>query len=119
MVEQRPILTGGPADAVGVKNHESVHFQCRFNASLIPYLAICGWLKDGHNASNGVKSQSTEPGFENHLICDFIINSVSVTDEGKYSCYCYYNESFREHLHFGYIVSKSGEAALQLETSIR
>lgn len=114
MVIERPKLIVGPTDAIGVKSHESVHFECHFNASLIPYLALCGWSKDGDDASNGVKQQTTKPGY---LACSFYINSVSVADKGIYSCYCYYNRSFREQLHFENITSQYGEAMLQLETS--
>ena len=85
---------------------------------MIPYLALCGWLKDGKDISNRDKSPSTEPGSENHLICDLTINSASAADVGTYSCYCYYNMSFRKQLHFQNIASQYGEAELQLKTSI-
>ena len=114
---EQPRLTIGPANAIGVKEHESVHFKCLFNASLIPHLALCGWLKDGHNATNGNKWNTTESGFENHLICGFDIDNVSMADEGTYSCYCYYSESFREQFHFDEITSRFGEAVLQFEIS--
>ena len=116
VIVEAPRLTAGPVNAVGVKEYDSVHLKCHFNGSLKPHLALCGWLKDGNNASNGEKSQTTEPGFKNHLICHFTIKSVSVTDEGKYACYCYYNESFREQLHFKSITSSLGETVLQLDT---
>ena len=115
VVVERPILTAGPTNATGVKEHDSVHFECHFNASMIPYLALCGWEKDGNDANNGEKSQ---PVFENHyLICGFTIKSVSTADEGNYYCYCYYNESFSEQFHFQNITSQCGEAVLHLETS--
>ena len=37
VVIERPMLTAGPTNATGVKEHESVHFECHFNGSLIPY----------------------------------------------------------------------------------
>ena len=117
VVLERPILTKGLTDVTGVKKHESVHFECHFNASLIPYLALCGWLKDKDVVSNGEKSQHSE--FENHLICNLTINDASEADEGTYSCYCYYNTSFREQLHFESIrsaVLQNGTAVLQLES---
>ena len=117
MVIERPILTAGPANATGVKEHETVHFECHFNGSLISYLALCGWLKDGKDKSNRDKSPSTEPGSENHLICGLTIDSVSVADVGTYSCYCYYNMSFSEQFHFENVASQYGEAELQLKTS--
>ena len=100
-----------------MKEHETVHFKCHFNTSLIPDLAICGWLKDGHNASNGKKWNDTEPGFKNHLICGFDIINVSMADAGKYSCYCYYSEAFRQQFHYDHVVSHFGKAVLQFETS--
>ena len=117
VVVERPRLTAGPANATGVKEHERVHFECHFNGSLIPYLALCGWLKDGKDISNTDKSPSTEQGSDNHLICDLTINSASAADVGTYSCYCYYNISFSEQLHFENIKSQYGKAELQLKTS--
>ena len=111
VVVERPRLTAGPTNVTGVKEHESVYFECHFNASMIPYLALCGWEKDGNDANNGEKSQ---PVFENqNLICSFTIESVSPADEGYYCCYCYYNESFSEQFHFQNITSQCGEAELQ------
>ena len=118
MVIERPILTRGLTDIIGVTEYEGIHFECHFNSSLIKYLAICEWLKDGDPTSNGDKWQIIEPGFENHLICGFNITSVSVDDEGNYSCYCYYNESFREQLHIPEdeeLRSQFGKAVLQVE----
>ena len=117
VIIEKPRLISGPANAIGVKEHDSVHFECHFNASLIPYLALCGWLKDKDVVSNGEKSQHSE--FENHLICNLTINDASEADEGTYSCYCYYNTSFREQLHFESIrsaVLQNGTAVLQLES---
>ena len=119
VVIERPILTRGPTeDAISVTEYESTHFECHFNSSLIKYLAICEWLKDEHPVSHGDKWQTTEPGFENHLICGFSISSASVDDEGNYSCYSYYNESFREQLNIPKNVeirSQFGKAVLQVE----
>ena len=117
VIKERPELITGPTDATGVKEHESVHYECRFNASMIPYLALCGWKKDGADANNGEKSQ---PVFENQvLICGFTINSVSAADEGNYICYCYYNESFSDQFNFENITSQYGKAKLQLRRSIK
>ena len=116
MVIERPRLTIGPANATDVKEHERVHFECRFNASMIPYLALCGWKKDGVDVNSGEISQ---PEFKNHyLICGFTVNNASAADQGNYSCYCYYNESFNEQFHFKNITSQYGEAVLNLETSM-
>ena len=99
MVIERPVLTEGPTDVISVTEYDSIHFECHFNSSLIKYLPICEWWKDGGPTSNGDKWQTTEPGFENRLLCGFNITSTSVDDGGNYSCYCYYNDSFREQLH--------------------
>ena len=80
-------------------------------------MALCGWLKDGHNATNGNKWNTTVSGFENHLICGFDIDNVSMADEGTYSCFCYYIEAFRKQFHFNKITSEFGEAELQLVQS--
>ena len=117
-VIERPRLTAGPATATSVKEKTSVYFECHFNASMIPpRLALCRWLKDEDVASNGEKFQNFEAGFENHLKCNFTINSASAADEGNYSCFCCYNTSFKEQLHFDEsITSQYGKAVLQLES---
>ena len=114
---ERPRLTSGPSDAIGITEYNPVDFECHFNSSLKTYLAICEWLKDGVPAINGIKWQTTEPGF---LICRFNINSASISDGGNYSCYCYYNESFRKQLHIPNdheIRSQSESALLLVEIS--
>ena len=119
-VIERPRLTSEPSNAIGVPEHNPVHFECHFNSSLKQYLAICEWLKDGDSAINGNKQQKAEHGFENYLICSFNINSVSNTDEGNYSCFCFYNKSFREQLHIPKnheIRSQLGSALLKIKIS--
>ena len=104
MIVEQPRLTAGPQNVTVVKEHEDVCFEWHFNSSLIQYLAICEWLKNGDPTDSGEKWQIAEAGFENHLICGLNINSVSTGDEGNYSCYCYYNKSFSKQLHiFSYM----------------
>ena len=120
MVIERPKLTMGPANVTGVKKGDSVHFKCYFNASLIQYLALCEWLKDGDTANNGDKWQIAQPGYDNHLICGFNITNALTNNEGTYICYCYYNNSFREQFHIPEneeIKSKYGRAELQFQMS--
>ena len=121
VVIERPKLTIGPTDATGIKKRDSVHFKCHFNASLkIQYLALCGWLKDGDPANNGDKWQIAQPGYENHLICRFNITIALTNDEGSYTCYCYYNNSFWEQFHIPEdkkIESQYGKAELQFQIS--
>ena len=118
VVIERPILTKGPTDVTGVKKHDSVHFECHFNASMIPYLALCGWLKDEDIVNNGEKSQQFVPEFNDHLmICGLTINGASAADEGSYSCYCYYNITSLNHFEIMQpVVSQKGTAVLQLES---
>lgn len=115
MVIERPVLTKGPTDVISVIEYVNIHFECHFNSSLIKYLPICEWWKDGGPTSKGDEWQIAEPGFENHLICGFNITSASVGDGGNYSCYCYYNESFKEQFHFLEIKSQFGKTELQVE----
>ena len=121
VVIERPQLTAGPRNVIGVKEHERVDFQCHFNSSLINYLAECEWLRGGRPASNGNKWQHTEEGFDNHLICGFYIVSVLIGDEGTYSCYCAYNTSFNQQLHIPEnqkITSRNGTAVLKFNPSM-
>ena len=120
VVIERPKLITGPTDPTGIKKHDSVHFGCHFNASLIQYLALCVWLKDGDPANNGDKWQIAQPGFENHLICGFNITNALTNDEGSYTCYCNYNISFWEQFHIPEneeIKSQYGRAELQFQMS--
>ena len=112
-----PRLTIRPMNAIGVKEHASVTFKCHFNGSLIQYLAICEWLKDGHPTSNGNKYQTIHPESK-YIICGFNITSASSRDEGNYSCDLYYNESFGDQFNFKdeKIKSELGRAVLKLET---
>ena len=114
-----PRLIIGPSDAIGVKEHDSVKFECLFRASLIPNLAKCEWLKDGDPASNENKHQTTDS--KSNIICSYNINSVSSLDEGKYSCYIYYNKSFGDQFNLPkdeIIKSESAAAVLKLASKI-
>ena len=113
-----PRLTIGPTNATGIKEHDCVTFECNFNASVIPYLAICEWYKDGIPTRNGNKYHSKHS--DSEIICGFTIENVSCHDEGDYTCDIYYNESFGGQFDFPKnekIKSELGRAVLKLETS--
>lgn len=119
-IVELPRLIIGPTDAIGVKEHDSVEFECHFTGSLIPHLANCEWLKDGHSTSNENKHQTIDP-TSNNIICSYIITSVSSHDEGNYDCYIYYNKCFGDQFNFPkdeIIKSESEGAVLQLAGKI-
>ena len=117
-----PVLISGPYN-VTVNIHEVVKMTCTFTASHIPYLSICAWAKGNDRIYSSHKyhfNQMSVPGRDNQITCTFTVSDVINTDEGKYYCYCYYNESFWRKYHFpqySNISSLHGETNLLLSDS--
>ena len=114
----------GPHDAT-VNLHEAAEITCAFTTSEVPNLSICAWSnEDGHITPSDkyhIKQAST-PGRDNQIDCTLTVSNVTKADEGRYYCYCYYNESFWEEYHFpkhANISSQRGRAKLQLTKSTR
>ena len=84
-------------------------------------MTITEWFKDGHAITNtnlnkyqvvqGPDSQ------ENNVVFSILhILNVSKSDEGKYSCYCYYNKTILVEYHiYDTINSTKGHAILKLQ----
>ncbi|XP_065883772.1 uncharacterized protein [Dysidea avara] len=93
---------------------------CTFTASQTPYLSICAWSnKDGRiNPSHKYHfNQTSVSGRDNQVACTLTVADVTNADEGKYYCYCFYNESFWLKYHFpqySNISSQHGETNVQL-----
>ena len=54
---------------------------------------IVVWLKD-HSVISGYDNETKPiPGKDNEVLSILKINKFSHEDQGRYTCYCYYNES--------------------------
>lgn len=122
-----PKVTAGPKD-VTAKLSQSVQFTCEFKAPTRADVSIVVWLKDDFYE---IKSSSNynitvhppitisaieEPG-NDHFVSTLSILSVSDEDEGKYTCYCYYNTSLVTSTKHQYITSNLESAKLSIPSN--
>jgi len=118
-VVETPLLTDGP-HTNRVKEHETALLKCVFTTSEIPRLSICAWSNEDGRIIPSHKydiNQTSLPGRGNMVDCTLAVSNVTRADQGKYYCYCYYNESFWDKYHvpkYSNISSQYGEAMLQL-----
>jgi len=89
-----PILTGRPED-VTVEEHKTASFTCTFNSSSIPDLSLCSWSSDDGEISLFKRYHITTDWVKNQFVCTLHIIDVTKEDASKYTCYCYYNDSFK------------------------
>jgi len=122
-VIDQPVLRNGPKDA-SVKKHDNKSLTCIFDASDIQYLSICAFQYNKIRINPSSKhiiehSSETELGRKNRVHCTLTINNFDITDEGLYTCYCFYNQSLAQEYHFNndFISSHNGTAMLHLITS--
>jgi len=74
--------------------NDTTTLQCQFNASTVEDVTIVVWMKGDIviNSSDHYKIKSfTKPAIEDLIISELIISNITTADQGKYSCYCYYN----------------------------
>jgi len=79
-----------------IKAHinDTATLQCQFSASSVKDVTVVVWTKDDMaiNSSDHYTIKTfTKPAIDDLIISDLIINSIIAADQGKYSCYCYYN----------------------------
>jgi len=95
VVLPRPSLLVGLKDRV-VKVNSTVQLECHFKAITAQGFAYFVWLKD--NKSINIYSSKyhfqfgTVPGTQHRMITKLRIFEFNDEDEGKYSCYCKYNQ---------------------------
>ena len=119
-------MTTGPED-VTAKASQNVQFTCEFKAPTRAGVSIVVWLKDDfaviHSSSHykiSVNSSMTVgPVGENidHFISTLSILSVNDEDEGKYTCYCYYNTTMVTSTKHQYVRSNLESASLHIESN--
>ncbi|XP_065884965.1 uncharacterized protein [Dysidea avara] len=81
-----------------IKAHinDSKTLQCQFNAPTMNDVTIVVWTKNDMaiNSSDHYRIKTfTKPGIENLIVSDLTINNITAADQGKFSCYCYYNRA--------------------------
>jgi len=91
----RPSIIKGPQDAL-VKRNGSVQVECHFKAATMEGFTHFIWLKDDKainvNSSKYHFNFGTVPGTQHRMMTKLRIFEFSDEDEGKYSCYCKYNQ---------------------------
>ncbi|XP_065884527.1 uncharacterized protein [Dysidea avara] len=79
-----------------IKAHinDSKTLQCQFSASTVKDVTIVVWTKSGMaiNSSDHYRiSTFTKPAIDDLVISELTINTITAADQGRYTCYCYYN----------------------------
>ena len=124
VVYDLPKVTTGPKD-VTAKPSQSVQFTCEFKAPTLTGVSIVVWLKDDfyeikpsshYNISvhypvmiNAIGDQD-----DDHFVSTLTILSITDDDEGKYTCYCYYNTTLVTSTKHQYITSNLESANLKM-----
>ena len=104
-VIERPVLRNGPHSA-NVKENSNKSLTCIFDASDIQYLSICAFQYNNeiHISPSSKysiqKNSETKLGRKNQIHCTLTIFDFDSTDEGLYTCYCFYNQSLAQKYHF-------------------
>jgi len=79
-----------------IKAHinDSKTLQCQFSASTMKDVTIVVWTKDDvaiNNSDHYRIRTFTKPAIDGLIISELSIDNITAADQGKYSCYCYYN----------------------------
>ena len=109
----------GPTN-VTVDQNTIAHFECHFNALTQDFLTIVEWLKDDGDITNTSSSKylitrRVESEQTNVIFAELNIFNVSRSDQGSYSCKCYYNSTVLNRYHIYTPVIAEGLATLQLK----
>ena len=116
-----PEVTSGPVDVTTRLSHD-VQFTCKFRGPTQDGVSLVVWLKDDfyeikssphYNISLTVSPVENDT---NHFVSTLDILSVSDDDEGKYTCYCYYNTTLVTSTKHQYVTSNLKSANLHIES---
>ena len=91
----QPEVIRGPR-SVRASVGETVHFSCSMKSLSITGASIIVWLKDDFQVtdpSHYTIITTADPTSKDHITTTLTISSVTNEDDGKYTCYCYYNRS--------------------------
>jgi len=89
-----PTVTKTSDRNIKVHINDTATLQCQFSASSMKDVTIVVWTKDelAINSSDHYNIRTfTKPAIDDLIISDLTINNITAADQGKYSCYCYYN----------------------------
>jgi len=106
---------------VGPKNVRAstgaeVSFTCHLEAPTKPGVSVIVWLKNDFQvteSSHFTISTTTEPTSKFQITTTLTISSVTTEDDGKYTCYCYYNRSMVTSSQ--YVTSNQKSASLHVK----
>ena len=88
-----PKIINNSASEVCATLNDSVKIYCTFNASTIDGATIVVWLKD-HTVINGYDNETNPVGGKDNVLSSVLyMKRFTHEDQGKYTCYCYYNQS--------------------------
>ena len=92
IVVTAPKIINSSDSEVCASVNDSVKIYCTFNASTKDGATIVVWLKD-HSVISGCDNETGPVQGVNNVIIS-ILNLKNLTHhQGKYTCYCYYNQS--------------------------
>ena len=117
----RPSLIKPPTNLTA-KEHATAQFQCYFKASTVKYLTTIKWFKGEDitaitNTSKHQVIQGSDPEENNVIFSKLNVFNVLASDEGNYSCRCYYNRTVLNEYHIDTAVYAMGLGALKLQGS--
>ncbi|XP_065885168.1 uncharacterized protein [Dysidea avara] len=112
-VYKRPTLMKGP-DSKTLHKHEKVQFVCNIVASSLKYFTNAAWWKNGSPTRLPNKANitlQTSPGNDSSFIYSLIIEDITESDEGTYSCYSYYNQTILSSMGIDHAIESEHKSA--------
>jgi len=90
-----PTIVKGPANKT-LHKHNRVKFTCEFVASSLDHFTNAAWMKNNDPSdipNKAVFTNQTMPGNDTRFVYSLILQDITKSDEGSYSCYSYYNQT--------------------------
>jgi len=115
VVFERPKVTKAPKN-VKASTGETVNFTCAIRTPTKAGITIIVWLKNDFEvtqSSHTTITTITDSTTKNLLTTILTISSVTSEDNGKYTCYCYYNRSMVTSAK--YVTSNQKSASLHVK----
>ncbi|XP_065885439.1 hemicentin-1-like isoform X2 [Dysidea avara] len=114
-VYKQPNVIKGPKN-VRTSAGETVNLTCTIETPTKPSVSIIVWLKDDFEVTQTPHytiTTTADPTTKYLLTTTLTISSVTSEDNGKYTCYCYYNRSMVTSSH--YVTSNQKSASLHVK----
>jgi len=106
----------GP-DSKTLHKHDRAQFICMIVASSLGHFTNAAWWKDGSPTRLPNKANSTLqsfPGNDSSFIYSLILEDITKSDEGSYSCYSYYNQTILRSMGINHAI-QSGYMSANLQ----